>query len=218
MSIEYIQISYVDGKNGVQGVKPQNIVDGQDGVGRPQAENITDEHTAVMIDGKSILDEIVFHLLQQERNSKWKRMNLTAKKFENVLTTADNIETHLTVKKLEMISDVYTLYTKGNMKFKKSDKKAIKVNEVSKIFGDKSIVAPVARQKSSASLQNLAHKYIIKPEYPKDVLAAACAKTHYIENIDMWESTFCAPITHVLKNTGHLYEHTAHQNILIPIK
>ena len=80
------------------------------------------------------------------------------------------------------------MYTEVNIKFKKSDKKAIKVNEVSKIFGDKSIVAPAARWKTSpASLQNLVYKYIMKPEYPEDVLAATCAKTHYIENIDKWE-------------------------------
>ena len=176
----------VDRQNGGQGIQPQNNVDGQDSAQKEHPENIADGHTAVMIDGKSILDEIVFRLLQQENNTKWKKMNLTAKKlFEDVLSNADNIQKHLTVNRVEIISDVYTLYTKANMKCKKSDKKAIKVNEMGKIFGDKNIVAPAARWKSSpASLQNLVNKYIMEPEYPKNVLPAACAKSHYIENID----------------------------------
>ena len=53
----------------------------------------------------------VFHLLQQEKNTKWKKMSLTAKKlFEDILSNADNFQKNLTVKEVEIISDVYIVY------------------------------------------------------------------------------------------------------------
>ena len=102
----------VDGHGGPKGVQATNIVDGQNNPDRGLAEDIVDGHTAMMIDGRSILDEVIFRLLQQEKNTKWKKMNLTGKKFfEDVLSNADNIQKYLTVKELEIVSNVYTLYT-----------------------------------------------------------------------------------------------------------
>ena len=45
----------------------------------------------------------------------------------------------------------------------------------------------------------------MKPSYPKDVLAAACAKTHYVENIEDWEKSFHVQLEHVVPGTGKIY-------------
>ena len=37
-------------------------------------------------------------------------------------------------------------------------------------------------------------KYMMKPNYPKDVIASAAAKIDYIENIGDWESSFKVPL------------------------
>ena len=139
---------------------------------------------------------------------KWKKMKLTPKMlFTDILNNATNIQ-KLILKELEMIAEVYHQFTGQTLPFKKSDNKAKKVNIISLMFGDKSTIAPCHQQmKSPLQLKSLAKKYIMKPWYPKDVLAAAAAaaKIEFIKSIDEWEGKFTVLLEEYIKNTGEMY-------------
>ena len=139
-----------------------------------------------------ILDEIVEKLLNMEHSAKWKKRKLNAKMlFEDILADAKTINKELSSDELDMISDLYARHTGEKMNFKKSSLKNVKVNAMCEKFGDKSCVKS-CRKKNQKSINTYesCQKFIMKPSDPKDVLEAACAKTHYVENIEDWEKSF----------------------------
>ena len=60
--------------------------------------------------------------------------------------------------------------------------------------------------KNPLQLKSLAKKYIMKPSYPKDVIAAAAAKIELIKSIDEWEGKFTIPLEEYTQNTGEMYQ------------
>ena len=142
-----------------------------------------------------------------KHSAKWKKRKFNAKMlFEDILADAETINKELTSDELDMISDLYTKHTGGKMNFKKSLLKNVKVNAICEKFGDKSCVKSCRKKiKSHSTLKSLAKKFIMKPSYPKDVLAAACAKMHYVENIEDWEKSFHVQLEHNVPGTGKIY-------------
>ena len=138
---------------------------------------------------------------------KWQNMKLTPQMlFTDILNNASNIQ-KLIVKELEMIAEAYHQFTGQTLPFKKSGNKVKKVNIISLTFGDKSTVAPQHQQmKNPLQLKSLAKKYIMKPSYPKDVIAAAAAKIELIKSIDEWEGKFTVPLEEYTQNTGEMYQ------------
>ena len=93
------------------------------------------------------------------------------------------------------------------MPFKKSDNKTKKVNIISQTFGDKSTVLPKRMKlKNPLTLKSMAKKFVMKPCYLKDVIAAAAAKIHYIKTIEDWERKFTVPLEEYIVNTGETCE------------
>ena len=89
--------------------------------------------------GKNILDAIVEVPLAGASQKKWEKKSVTPEKlYKENLANAEMIDKSFTVVELFAISDIYTQYTGGKLKIKKSDRKAVIVNEISKYFGDKS--------------------------------------------------------------------------------
>ena len=81
------------------------------------------------------------------------------------------------------------------------------MNIISQTFGDKStVVAKKTKLKNPLTLKSMSKKFVIKPGYPKDVIAAAAAKIHYIKTIDDWERKFTVPLEEYIVNTGEMYE------------
>ena len=141
----------------------------------------------------NMLQVIVEKLIEGSSANKWKKRNLTpGKLYQEYLSTAESINNSLTVQELLCISDIYTQYTKGKMKAKKSDRKAVIVKEISKYFGDKSSLTVTRKMAKDPSTLGLSGKqFIMKLAYPKDVLVAAVAKCHHIENTGelKWKSS-----------------------------
>ena len=54
-------------------------------------------------------------------------------------------------------------------------------------------------------LKSLAKKYIIKPRYPKDVVATAAANIEFIKSIDEWEGKLTVQEENI-KYTGEIYQ------------
>ena len=132
-----------------------------------------------------------------------KRSLTPAKLSQECVSTAENINNSFTVPELLCISDIYTQYTKGKMIVKKRDRKAMIVNEISKYFGDKSSIT-VRRKMANApcTLVLLCKQFIMKLAYPKDVLIAAVAKCHHMENIGEWEQKSSIPVIQRYEDTA----------------
>ena len=144
----------------------------------------------------NILEAIVEKLMTMKNAEKWKHKELTPSKlFKEFLSTSESIDNNFTVAELEMIGDVYKEYTNDDLKWKKSDHKAVKVNLLSSKFGDNSsIEAKVIRKKCVPKLFNIAKKLIMKPTYPKNVLASAAAKVYHMESIENWINASTIPL------------------------
>ena len=158
--------------------------------------------------GKNILDAIVEVLLagasQEMGEEKYNPRKIVQRKLAN----AEMIDKLFTVVELFAISDIYTQYTGGKLKIKKSDRKAVIVNEISKYFGDKSTISFETRrnQRKIQSLANMAKNFIFKPDYPKAVLNAAVAKTYHIEKGKEWKDNTTIPLNYTYKDCSKVHE------------
>ena len=133
----------------------------------------------------NILQEIVNRLNNYCPSSKkWKLRSLDSKSlFQKYLANAESMDKSFTVAELHIVGDVYAELIGKPMCFKKSDRKYILVNEISQKFGDKFVVSTrYKRPKTPPKLASLTKAFVLKPAYPKDVLAAAVCKTYTIEH------------------------------------
>ena len=173
----------IDDEHGIvqneSNIEPMDTIEHEEGTEDNSTEN-----------GKNILDAIVEVLLASASQKKWEKKSITPEKLYKVnLANAEMIDKSFTVAELFAISAVYTQYTGGKLKIKKSDQKAVTVNEISKYFVDKSTISFKTRRKQRKiqSLANMVKNFIFKPDYPKEVLNAAVAKTYHIEKGKEWK-------------------------------
>ena len=99
------------------------------------------------------------------------------------------INSSFTVEELDIVAEVYCRFTRGQSLFKKLDKKVVKCNVISGIFGDKSNIEVRKRVENKVkSLKSMAKQHIMQGQYPKDVLVAAVCKVHHIQEGYKWEA------------------------------
>ena len=120
----------------------------------------------------------------------------------DILPSAESIDKNCTVAELDMIAKVYKDFTKSDLGFKSSDRKTVKVNRICEKLGDRSKIQVKKRKvRNAVSLSAICKRFVL----PIDVLAAAPAKIHYLENMDEWESKCCVEMGHEIPGTLSLY-------------
>ena len=173
-------------------------------------EQIDDEHGILQNESNiESMDTIEHEEGTEDNQKKWEKKSITPEKlYKENLANAEMIDKSFIVVESFAISDIYTQYTGGKLKIKKSNRKAVIVNEINKYFGDKSTISSTTRRKHRKiqSLANMAKNFIFKPDYPKKVLNAAVAKPYHTEKGKEWKDNTTIPLNYTYKGCSKVHE------------